>query len=159
MNTRKVVLAGVLAAAAIVTLGTFGLAVAQSTSGGSDMQSGMGSGHMSGQAGMDCDAMDGMTASGMGQMHEAVARALGISVDELNAQLAAGKTVAQIAAEKGIDMATVRSAMQAAHAAIANEDGTTSGSMMSGGMMSDSMMSGSTTSGGTMSGGMMSGQD
>lgn len=47
------------------------------------------------------------------QMHAAAAQALGISVDELEAQLAAGKTVATIAAERGIDLATVQDAMRA----------------------------------------------
>ena len=42
-----------------------------------------------------------------GALHDAVAQALGISTDELNAAHAAGKTVAQLASERGIDLDTV----------------------------------------------------
>jgi hypothetical protein len=135
MNTRKVVLAGALAATAILTLSTIGFAAAQ-TGGGSDGSSMHGasgmSGQMSGHAGMGCESMDGMTGAGAGQMHEALATALGITVDELNAQLASGKTVADIASEKGIDLETLHTAMQEAHGASMNH----AGMMSSGGMMS-----------------------
>lgn len=50
-------------------------------------------------------------------MHAAIADALGISVAELEAELAAGKTVAQLAQELGVDFAVVRAAMDAVHAA------------------------------------------
>lgn len=51
------------------------------------------------------------------QMHEAAAKALGITVTDLEAQLDAGKTVAQIAQERGVDLTTVQAAMQAARPA------------------------------------------
>jgi len=53
------------------------------------------------------------------QMHAAAAAALGITVDELDARIAAGKTVAEIAQERGIDFETVRAAMQDARPATA----------------------------------------
>jgi hypothetical protein len=123
MNTKKVVLAGALAAVAILALGTIGFAAAQTRSGpdGSSMHGTMGNhDQMSGHAGMNCDAMDEMSAAGTGhhaQMHEAVAKALGITVAELDAQLASGNTVADIAKEKGIDLDTLHAAMQEAHPA------------------------------------------
>lgn len=51
------------------------------------------------------------------QMQAAAATALGITVDDLNTQLTAGKTIAQIAQERGIDFAKVQAAMQAARPA------------------------------------------
>lgn len=50
-------------------------------------------------------------------MHAAIAEALGISVADLEAELAAGKTVAQLAQELEVDFAVVRAAMDAVHAA------------------------------------------
>jgi len=47
-------------------------------------------------------------------MHEAMAEALGLTVEELNAQLTEGKTMWQIAEELGIDPTEVWSAMEAA---------------------------------------------
>ena len=130
MNTRKVVLAGALAAVGIMTLSTIGFATAQ-TRGGSDGSSMHGAMGMSGQSAMDCDSMGGMGAGGTGQMHEALAGALGITVDELNAQLASGTTVADIAAEKGIDLTTLHATMQEKHGASMDHAGMMSG-MMSG---------------------------
>ena len=49
-------------------------------------------------------------------MQDALAEALGITVDELKAQLEAGKTVPEIAAENGVDLATLPGTMQGAHA-------------------------------------------
>jgi hypothetical protein len=49
------------------------------------------------------------------QMHEAAAKALGITVSDLQTQLDAGKTVAQIAQERGVDLTTVQAAMKDAH--------------------------------------------
>ncbi len=46
-------------------------------------------------------------------MHTAVADALGISVEELDAALADGQSLASLAEEKGVDMADVQAAMQA----------------------------------------------
>ncbi len=45
---------------------------------------------------------------------EAAARALGMTSDELSAQLWGGKTLAEIADAKGIDIATIKTAVEAA---------------------------------------------
>ncbi len=45
---------------------------------------------------------------------EAAAKALGMTADELSAQLWGGKTLADIADEKGVDIATVKAAVEAA---------------------------------------------
>jgi len=45
---------------------------------------------------------------------EAAAKALGMTADELSAQLWGGKTLADIAAAKGVDIATVKAAVDAA---------------------------------------------
>src|SRR5436309_947729 len=47
-------------------------------------------------------------------MHAALAQALGITEDELDAAKAAGKTPKDIAQEKGIDMSTLRQTMDTA---------------------------------------------
>ncbi len=52
------------------------------------------------------------------QMQTAVAKALGMTLDELNAQLNAGKTIAQIAQSKNIDLTKLHDDIQAAHEAI-----------------------------------------
>jgi hypothetical protein len=52
------------------------------------------------------------------QMQTAVAKALGMTLDELNAQLRAGKTIAQIAQDKKIDLTKLHDDIQAAHKAI-----------------------------------------
>ena len=125
MNTRKLVIGTV--GAAVLALGGIGFAAAQTADDppGNGPQQGTvdgrgpmrGNGDMIRQQAMDgtgiaCNDTDQQT-----QMHEAAATALCITVDELNAELAAGKTVADIAAEKGIDFATVRAAMQEARPA------------------------------------------
>jgi hypothetical protein len=52
---------------------------------------------------------------------EAAADALGMTVDELTTQLWGGKTLADLAEEKGIDLAEVQSAVQAAQEAAMRE--------------------------------------
>jgi hypothetical protein len=59
--------------------------------------------------------MSGHGTEQQAKMHEAAAKALGITVAELDAQLASGKTIADIAAAKGIDLATLHSAMKGVH--------------------------------------------
>lgn len=59
-------------------------------------------------------------------MHETIAEALGLSVEELDAALAEGQTMWQIAQAQGVDLAEVQATMQAARAqmiAQALEDG------------------------------------
>src|SRR3972149_5665644 len=58
----------------------------------------------------------GLMAEYRDLIHTQIAEALGLTLDELNAELAAGKTPFVIAQEKGIDFAKVQEAMQAAHA-------------------------------------------
>ena len=48
---------------------------------------------------------------------EAAAEALGMTTDELSAELKAGSTLEDIATEKGVDIEVVRAAIQAAHKA------------------------------------------
>ena len=64
---------------------------------------------------------------------DAAAKALGLTTDELSGQLSAGKTLADLANEKGVDLADVRAAVEADQAAAmsdsikqAVEDGTIS---------------------------------
>jgi hypothetical protein len=52
------------------------------------------------------------------QMQGAIAKALGMTLDELNAQLRAGKTIAQIAQSKNIDLQKLHDDVQAAHKAL-----------------------------------------
>jgi hypothetical protein len=119
MNTKKLVLAGAVAAVGLLGFATVGLAFAQPGDGPTPTATVSPTGHhghmgnngtMTGHMGQM-----GQTGQAHDQMHDAVAKALGITVDELNAQLKAGKSVPDIAREKGIDMATITAAMQAAH--------------------------------------------
>lgn len=56
----------------------------------------------------------GRGGRGGGPGGEAAATALGLTVEELRAELESGSTIAEIAAEKGVDLATVTDAMLAA---------------------------------------------
>ncbi len=71
---------------------------------------GFGSGRMHGGLGFNADWRS--------QMQGAVAKALGMTLDELNAQLRAGKTIAQIAQEKKIDLTKLHEDVQTAHKAL-----------------------------------------
>ncbi len=59
-----------------------------------------------------------MNANWQNQMQGGVAKALGMTLDELNAQLRAGKTIAQIAQSKNIDLQKLHDDVQAAHKAL-----------------------------------------
>ena len=114
MTSKKLLVLAATAAIGIVGLTGTGVALADGDVPGVPGFAGhMGQGHGQMRGGM-------FTADGTDvgpyhdQMHAAAAGALGITVGELDAQLAAGKTVAQIAQERGIDFETVRTAMQAA---------------------------------------------
>jgi len=52
------------------------------------------------------------------KMHEAVAKALGLTLDQLNAELRAGKTIAQIAQAKNIGLSKLHDDVEAAHKAL-----------------------------------------
>ncbi len=60
----------------------------------------------------------GLNADWQTPMQGAVAQALGITLDDLNAQLRAGKTVAQIAQSKNISLTKLHDDVQAAHKAL-----------------------------------------
>ena len=134
MNVRRLILAGALAAAAILTLSTIGFAAAQTRSGpGSpSVHAAMANtGQLTASADMNCAAMDGMGAAGTklhDQMQAAAASALGMTVSELDSRLASGKTMAEVAAEKGVAPGTLHAAMQKAHGTGMNHAG-----MMAGG--------------------------
>ena len=54
---------------------------------------------------------------GLGQVElEAAAKVLGMTVDELSTALQSGKTLEQVATDKGVDIQKVKDAIQAAHA-------------------------------------------
>ena len=106
---KYVKLMGVGALVGIVALVGAAVAFAQNTT-PSASRCGNGAGwhgHMDGS---------GVMAEYRDQMHAKIAAALGMTADDFNAALAAGKTPFTIAQEKGIDFATVQPAMQAAHA-------------------------------------------
>lgn len=50
-----------------------------------------------------------------GAVLDAAAQALGMTSDELSTELQSGKTLSDIATEKGVDLQTVKDAIQAAH--------------------------------------------
>ncbi|MGE0600679.1 MAG: hypothetical protein AB7J35_05075 [Dehalococcoidia bacterium] len=104
---KKLALSGAATVIGLLGLASVGLAVAQSGDDGSTTPA---PGVHAGPG-----AMSGVTGEGHEEMQDALAKALGISVDELTAELASGKTVADIAAEKGIDLAALRGTMQEAH--------------------------------------------
>ena len=133
MNVRRLILAGALAGTAILTLSTIGFAAAQTRGPGSPgVHAAMANiGQMTASADMNCAAMDGMGTAGTKlheQMQAAAASALGMTVSELDSRLASGKTMAEIAAEKGVALGTLQAAMQKAHGTGMNHAG-----MMAGG--------------------------
>ena len=68
--------------------------------------------HEAGASCSDCPRRGGERHD---KMHGALAQALGMTTEQLDAELAAGKTVPQIAEAHGIDFANVREAVHAAH--------------------------------------------
>lgn len=93
---------------------------------GGMMQPGTGMMYGAGGAGMMQPGTGMMYGAGGGgwmfeyhdQMWEALAKALDMTVDELNAALQSGKTVAEIAEEKGISTEELQQAMLDAHAEV-----------------------------------------
>lgn len=140
MTHRKLVLVAVTSLVGVVALAGIGLAVAQTASDGDGGMVGGNSG--TGDHGAMMGSMAGQMSSGMadhgammGQMgahHEQMlattAAALGITVDELQAELDSGKTIPEVAAERGVDLTSVWDAMHANHPS-------DHGQAMSGGMM------------------------
>lgn len=63
----------------------------------------------------------GLMSASHEEIHGATAEALGLTVGELDAELAAGKTLAQIAEEQGADLEDVVAARDAARAAVVEQ--------------------------------------
>jgi len=107
---KKIVLVAVL----LGVVGAFGLGMAVALAQGpvQPPAPGLAPGWMHGGLGL------GFDADWHSQMQSAVANALGMTPDDLNAQLRAGKTIAQIAQSKNIDLTKLHDAVQAAHKAL-----------------------------------------
>lgn len=122
MNTKKFALVAVAGVTGLLGVASVGVAFADTEAPGVAGQVlHLGRGPHGPQAGENRGRGPHGTTDGTGiyheQVHAAAASALGITVDDLEAQLAAGKTVADIAQERGIDLATVQEAMRAARPA------------------------------------------
>jgi hypothetical protein len=118
MKTRMLTIAGSGIVAATLLVGAVGLVSAQgpgSNTGAGPAAPGRGHGP---NATMHAQRhADGETGPAHDQMQAAIAGALGITVEELEAERAAGKTVATIAQERGVSLDAVRAAMQGVHPA------------------------------------------
>ena len=88
------------------------LALAQGPATGQTPVPGYGPGWMRGGFGL------GLNVDWRTQMQTAVAKSLGMSLDDLNAQLRAGKSIAQIAQSKNISLTKLHDDVQAAHKAL-----------------------------------------
>ena len=80
---------------------------------GPGLMGGYGSGMIGGGYGRGMMDGGGIMAQYRDIVHAKVAEALGMTLDEFNAALAAGKTPFSLAQEKGVDFAKVQEAMQA----------------------------------------------
>jgi hypothetical protein len=99
-NKMSILIAGLLAA--LLVVGVIGAtnALAQSSTNTLFHGRGPGDGH----------------GFGLGQVElEAAAKALGMTTDELSSALQSGKTLEQLATDKGVDLQTVQDAINAAH--------------------------------------------
>ena len=125
---KKILMVSAVVIVALVTLGFAGYAYAQTQQpqnpggfyGSGGMMGGRG-GMMNGQSGAGWGWMNSMhqwmTASG--GMHtfvwNALAEAIGMTSDELTAEVNNGKTIAQIAEEKGVSSTDLAAALETAH--------------------------------------------
>ena len=122
MNSKRLFsLAGTTLLAGGLLAGSIGWAAAQEhPTGGTDGTAAHGPGHVGGR--------DGSGVHGPGhakqrdhdspehaQMQAAVAEALGLTVEEFQAELEAGKTVPQIAEEQGVDLADLHATIMSQH--------------------------------------------
>ncbi len=106
---KKILLSILAVAVVAVALGTAGFVYAQTSA---PRTPGTGTGYGAGMMGGRGGSMAGMMGQGTGSgdqdgwMHDSMiayfAQSLGISVDDLNARLANGETMAQIAVSKGL---------------------------------------------------------
>lgn len=126
MSTNKKVVAIFIALVGILALAGGSLAFAQVTEmDGQRATFGRGQQHM--RASLDGPHSQGMGLMDHEVMQEAVADALGLSVEQLEAAKAEGKTMVELAAEQGVDLADVHEALQGVRAELiqqAVEDGT-----------------------------------
>ncbi len=129
-KTLKII--GLIAAATLVAgLALFGVAQAFAQDDTPETPTvpgpgGFGPGFGGGMRGWMHGGAGGWMAEYRDLMHEPIAEALGLTLEELNAEIAAGKPMWQIAEEQGVDSTTLVEAMQAGReAAIAQavEDG------------------------------------
>lgn len=116
MNAKKLGLSAAVAAVGLLALGTAGLAVADDGDAPGSPGWAMPMAHHGQMRGGPDGARTG-TGEQHDEMQAAIAKALGITVADLNAQIDAGRTVPEIASDKGVDMTTVTAAMQAARPA------------------------------------------
>ncbi len=123
MKRRVFAWIGIGLVAAVVSLGAVGVIAAQT-------RGPLGPGGMMGYSGF---GMMGPGSYGMMQMHSqadyaamaahhdqmlaAIAEKLGITVEELEAELEAGKTIPALAQERGVDLNELNEVMQAVHEA------------------------------------------
>lgn len=107
MKRRIIVAAGGVLAAGILALGTIGVVTAQGPTGLEP--GGHGLGQHQGRAG------HGSMVGQHSQMQGALAQGLGLTTEQLKGELAAGKTVPQIAQERGVDLTKLRETMPAQH--------------------------------------------
>jgi hypothetical protein len=120
MNMKKVILIGVAVVFAVVALGVAGVVYAYAQTPTPPFTPGSQFGGMmrgrGGMGGMRGGMMGGQGGQYAGSMHtymvEAVAKALDISVDDLNAELTAGKTMWQVAEDKGLTQEQFTTVMQ-----------------------------------------------
>lgn len=114
---KNIILIGVAVVFAVVALGVAGIVYAYAQTPTPPFTPGQG-GMMRGRGGMGGGMMrgGGMMGAQGGQMHtymvEAVAQALDMSVDDLNAELTAGKTMWQVAEAKGLTAEQFTTLMQ-----------------------------------------------
>ena len=98
----SIVIAGLLAA--LLVVGVIGATGAFAQGSGATLLHGRGPG-------------GGGRGFGLGQVElEAAAKVLGMTADELSTALQSGKTLEQVATDKGVDIQKVKDAIQAAHA-------------------------------------------
>jgi hypothetical protein len=101
-NKMLIVIGGLLAA--LLVVGIVGATVGYAQSSPTAIFHGRGPG-------------DGRGGRGLGQVElDAAAKVLGLTSDELSTALQSGKTLEQLATDKGVDIQKVQDAIQAAHA-------------------------------------------
>ncbi len=106
-RTLKVVVAGLLVAS-VLAVALTGMALAQEATPTPSPAPKVYGWHGWGRGGFGCGGLCGQAGL------EAAAQALGMTADELSTQLWGGRTLADLADEKGVDLQAVRDAVEAA---------------------------------------------